>query len=304
MPANPPHPTRTAFTLIELLVVIAIVALLTGILLPTLNGARALTRRAVCASNLRQLAIANLGYAAENRGAFVLAAEDMFERTTVKRWHGERDARSEPFDPARGPLADYLGDGGVKQCPSFTPDAAGFEAGCGGYGYNADYIGGRLDLGTSRRSATTAEVAQPAATVMFTDAGYLETDPPPTHLIEYSFCRPPYRPDGSGRWDASIHFRHRGVCNVAWVDGHVDHRSMDFTAAYQGRSLGEQAVRASAMGWFGPDDRNNELFDLKREARPQPHASRAPAPRQHYLLAPPAFLCDDLRSIHVAREHR
>lgn len=46
-----------AFTLIELLVVVALLALLLGILLPQLAGAREAGRQAVCRSNLRSLEI-------------------------------------------------------------------------------------------------------------------------------------------------------------------------------------------------------------------------------------------------------
>ncbi|MEO1007923.1 MAG: prepilin-type N-terminal cleavage/methylation domain-containing protein [Planctomycetota bacterium] len=45
---------RAAFTLIELLVVVAIIALLLGILLPVLAGAREAGRTTLCLSNLRQ----------------------------------------------------------------------------------------------------------------------------------------------------------------------------------------------------------------------------------------------------------
>jgi prepilin-type N-terminal cleavage/methylation domain-containing protein len=57
-----------AFTLIELLVVIAIIAVLIGLLAPGLGAARENARTSLCGSNLRQLAVASLSYAQNNRG--------------------------------------------------------------------------------------------------------------------------------------------------------------------------------------------------------------------------------------------
>src|SRR3954469_22740456 len=58
---------RAAFTLVELLVVIAILAVLIGILLPAVRGARLASRRTLCASRLRELTAACVQYHLDHR---------------------------------------------------------------------------------------------------------------------------------------------------------------------------------------------------------------------------------------------
>ncbi len=61
---------RRAFTLIELLVSIAILALLIAILTPALGSARTQAKRAVCASNLRQIGVALRTYLNDHNDRF------------------------------------------------------------------------------------------------------------------------------------------------------------------------------------------------------------------------------------------
>ena len=59
---------RRGFTLVELLVVIAIFMILAKILLPSFARARESARRASCANNLRQIALAIHVYSTDNKG--------------------------------------------------------------------------------------------------------------------------------------------------------------------------------------------------------------------------------------------
>jgi prepilin-type N-terminal cleavage/methylation domain-containing protein/prepilin-type processing-associated H-X9-DG protein len=61
---------RRAFSLIELLIVMMIAGVLVSMLLPAINRARSQARLIQCKSNERQLCVALIAYASENKGKF------------------------------------------------------------------------------------------------------------------------------------------------------------------------------------------------------------------------------------------
>ncbi|OPZ97006.1 MAG: Type II secretion system protein G precursor [Planctomycetes bacterium ADurb.Bin412] len=264
---------QNGFTLIELLVVISIIAILLSILLPALARIRQHARQIVCQTNLQQLVLANLGYATENQDCFVLAAQDIAS-TNLCRWHGERDTINDPFDPRRSPLADYISDGKVKQCPERVDFRHGapwdwdFEDGCGGYGYNMTYVGSKIwrsGFAACGQPANQSDIQTSAETLMFADCAMAKLDEAgQPYLLEYSFAEPPFfLSDGVpmpawGFASPSIHFRHLGCTNVGWADGHVDSRKR-----IEYNELNVYGVQSSQMnlGWF--DMLNNCYFDLE-----------------------------------------
>jgi prepilin-type N-terminal cleavage/methylation domain-containing protein/prepilin-type processing-associated H-X9-DG protein len=279
---------RPGFTLIELLVVIAILALLVSILLPSLSRALELSREVVCRSNLRQLHLANVNYAAEWAGRYVRGAQDIREGFGgTRRWHGRRasagvssDPEKNTFLPADGPLASSLGAGRVKQCPQWVPfvdggDRNAYEAGCGGYGYNLVGIGsrsydpsrhpgpGRWDIYPEQFCMRSDEIRRPAETVMFTDSAMVQGSGSSAYLTENSFAWGPrhvFAVRGEihelGDPAPTVHFRHAGRAGVVWADGHADGQTMTFSKPGTDPAL----LARFPVGHFSPE-RTNELFD-------------------------------------------
>ena len=113
-----------AFTLIELLVVIAIIAILMGLLLPALNGARDRGQTVKCSVNLKQMGVAAHSYAGDYK-------DQIWDTRNWARLPGPGQPPLTPIDQrtAQGVIFNYLA--GVNQyaeCPKNKRRSAdGFE---------------------------------------------------------------------------------------------------------------------------------------------------------------------------------
>ena len=217
---------RASFTLIEILVVITIIAVLAAIIAPSVGRARRRGRQIQCASNLRQLHSAILNYATENSHYPPCHSwEDSdgnIHRAWV-HWLGDDDTervyeyREEDGESCirRGVIWPYVNNQiKVYSCPTHTrgtPEAVRSYAMC------SDMYGSGGDGEGQAPSGHVNFFLLPnkSSVILMADIGEdrLENEAVGSFFQSTNYVAADY-----------MAYRHDGVANVIYVDGHVEQR--------------------------------------------------------------------------------
>ena len=247
MSASPAH---RALTMVELMVVLAVLALLLGLLLPTLSIVSAAGRSTQCRSNLRQMALAAHAYTMVYT---VYPAAIRYEDGGIQvAWDWVTTFTGELISP--GSLWGFSNDPGqVQQCPDYQGET-NFADPFTGYNYNTTFIGAEGTLATPgwedlRWGVPLGQHRRTVETAMFGDGGRAGGT--------NKFMRAPMNSEGYALdviYSGGQAFRHQRSTNVAYLDGHVDSVGKPYAGALATESLLEDVMGYPENGFLSDDD--------------------------------------------------
>ena len=224
---------RAAFTLVELLVVLVVVALLAGLLLPTMARGKSKAQSAACSSNLKQLGVAFMLYLEDHDDTFPSGSPVSPLGAQPEDWIWWQVQQGVGLPPAmrdtrRSAIAPYLGgyDTRYFRCPSDRDAPAReiewrknmkSELYTYSYSLNGHTERGMASYISRDRSVIfrnkLAAVLRPSSKIMLAEEKGSPKDGPGSAVIN------------DGRWQPlgyPLTMRHSGKANVTFADGHVE----------------------------------------------------------------------------------
>jgi prepilin-type N-terminal cleavage/methylation domain-containing protein/prepilin-type processing-associated H-X9-DG protein len=253
--------SAVGFTLIELLVVIAIIALLAGLLLPTLSQAKASAHTTRCKSNLHQLGLGLRMYLDDsgtypyfcNLGGMPRYWYNCIEPYVASKWTNEAflcpnykrktiEGAMEPntFMGVRGSYAYNSSGAGRLEGSSLTDIP---EMGVGGFSFSP--------FGSARPPRIEAAVKEPSDMIAFGDANLVSG----TRNGSGDEFLVPYRLGGKN-YHTSEKFRHQDRFNLLFCDGHIE--------AIKSRNMYEPS-ESFRRRWNYDNDPHPEQWDKKND---------------------------------------